>query len=564
MTDLAQAQELFFSALAIQKDGDFSGAEILYRKALALAPDRPSILNNLAVVLQLQGKHMESLGCSERLLDMNERDASAWMNRGNAEAGLKLLPQALASYDRALEITPDYADALVNRASALAMSHRQGEALDDLQRALEIVPDHLEARINRAGVLVDLHRPEEALADYQRCLEREPENAKILSSLGNALLEAGKVQEALTACERAVALDPGYADAFQNRGNVLRDLRRYPEALQDYARAQVLAPAQPGAYWNEALCRLLVGDFEHGWTHYAKGWDAGQRGRHPSFAQPAWNGACVDGTLLAWGEQGIGDQILHCSMLDRLRAFAQHLVVAVDPRLIPLFKRSFADIEFISLADLEKTAGFAAQVALGDLGAYFRRQPEHFPGNRTAYLCADFTRAGELRQRLKADGKFRCGISWRSANSRLGKFKSLALADFADVISIPGVQCVDLQYGDTSEERLALKKSRGLEVIHVDDIDNFSDIDGFAALIDACDMVVSVSNTTVHLAGALGKPTAVLLPYAQGRIWYWHEGGQTSPWYPACRLYRQPAIGEWGQVMTAVAAAVRRASADAC
>jgi tetratricopeptide (TPR) repeat protein len=564
MTDLAQAQELFFSALAIQKDGDFSGAEILYRKALVLAPDRPSILNNLAAVLQLQGKHAESLSCSKRLLDMNERDASAWMNRGNAEAGLKLLPQALASYDRALEIAPDYADALVNRASALALSHRQGEALDDLQRALEIVPDHAEARINRAGVLVDLHRSEEALADYQRCLEHEPENAKILSSLGNALLEAGKVQEALAACERAIALDPGYADAFQNRGNALRDLRRYPEALQDYARAQALAPAQPGAYWNEALCRLLVGDFEHGWTHYARGWDAGQRGRHPSFAQPAWNGAYVDGTLLAWGEQGIGDQILHCGMLDRLRAFARHLVVAVDPRLIPLFKRSFADIEFVSLADLGKTAGFAAQVALGDLGACFRRQPEHFPGNRNAYLCADSTRAGKLRQRLKGDGKFRCGISWRSANSRLGKFKSLALADFADVISIPGVQCVDLQYGDTGEERLALKKSRGLEVIHVDDIDNFRDIDGFAALIDACDMVVSVSNTTVHLAGALGKPTAVLLPYAQGRIWYWHEGGETSPWYPACRLYRQPAIGEWGQVMTAVAAAVRRASAEAC
>lgn len=561
MTDLAKAQELFFSALAIQKDGDFGGAETLYREALVLAPDRPSLLNNLAVVLQLQGKHTESLDCSERLLDMNERDASAWMNRGNAQTSLKLLPQALASYARALEITPDYVDALVNRASALAMSHRQREALDDLERALEIVPDHREARINRAGVLVDLHCPEEALLDYRRCLECEPESAKILSSLGNALLEAGMLHEALVACERAVALDPGYADAFQNRGNVLRDLRRYPEALQDYARAQVLAPAQPGAYWNEALCRLLVGDFEQGWTHYARGWEAGQRGRHPPFAQPAWNGAYVDGTLLAWGEQGIGDQILHCSMLDRLRACARRLVVAVDPRLILLFKRSFPGIEFISLADLKTTAGFAAQIALGDLGAHFRRHPEHFPANRTAYLCADSTRAGELRQRLKADGKFLCGISWRSANPRLGKFKSLALVDFADVISIPGVQCVDLQYGDTGEERLVLKKSTGLDVIHVDDIDNFRDIDGFAALIDACDMVVSVSNTTVHLAGALGKPTAVLLPYAQGRIWYWHEGGEISPWYPACRLYRQPAIGEWGQVAAAVAAAVRRASA---
>lgn len=563
MTDLGKAQELFFSALEAQKNGDPVRAENLYRQALALAPDRPSILNNLAAVLQSQGRHAEALRCSERLLEIDARDASAWMHRGNAETGLKLLPQALASYAAALEITPDHADALVNRAGALAMSHRQGEALGDLERALELVPDHLEALINRAAVLVDLHRPEEALADYRRCLERDPGNAKILSSLGNALLEAGELHEALATCERAIALDPHHADALQNRGNVLRDLRRYPEALQDYARAQALAPAQPGAYWNEALCRLLIGDFAQGWTHYARGWEAGQRGRHPAFAGPAWNGAHVEGTLLAWGEQGIGDQILHGGMLDQLRAFARHLIVAVDPRLIPLFKRSFSGIEFVSLADLKKIGGFAAQVALGDLGAHFRRQAEQFPRDRGAYLRADPLRARELRQRLKAGGKFSCGISWRSTNPRLGKFKSLALADFAGIISIPGVRCVDLQYGDTGAERLALKKDTGLDVVHVDTIDNFSDIDGFAALIDACDMVVSVSNTTVHLAGALGKPTAVLLPYAQGRLWYWHEGADTSPWYPACHLYRQPAIGDWASVLTAVAAAVRDAGAAA-
>lgn len=561
MTTPGKAQELFFSALEAQKNGDLDSAENLYRQALALAPDRPSILNNLAAVLQAQGRHAEALRCSERLLAIDARDASAWMHRGNAQTGLKLLPQALDSYATALEITPDHADALVNRAGALAMSHRPAQALDDLERALALVPDHQEALINRAAVLVDLHRPEEALDDYRRCLEREPGNAKILSSFGNALLEAGQLHEALASCERAVALDPLYADALQNRGNALRDLRRYPEALRDYARARMLAPAQPGAYWNEALCRLLIGDFAQGWTHYARGWEAGQRGRHPGFAGPAWNGAPVEGTLLAWGEQGIGDQILHGGMLDQLRAFARHLVVAIDPRLIPLFKRSFSDIEFVSLADLKKISGFAAQVALGDLGAHFRRQPEHFPRDRRAYLRADSSRAGEPRRQI--GGEFLCGISWHSANPRLGKFKSLALADLAGIISIPGVRCVDLQYGDTGAERLALKNSTGLDVVHVDAIDNFSDIDGFAALIDACDMVVSVSNTTVHLAGALGKPTAVLLPYAQGRLWYWHEGVDTSPWYPACRLYRQPAIGEWASVLTAIAAAVRGASTAA-
>ena len=562
MTNLTKAQALFFSALEAQNRNDFSAAETLYKEALAKAPDRPSILNNLIVVLQLQGNYLESRQCCERLLELNSADAVAWMNLGNTQIGLKLLPQALASYDRALKITPGYVEALVNRARALTLLDRPAEALADLDRALQMNSDHPAALVNRANVLVDLYRPDDALKDYRRALELDPGNVKILSNLSNALLEMGELQAALAASEQAVALDPANAEAFQNRGNALRDMRRYAEALQDYARAQTLAPMRPESYWNESLCRLLLGDFERGWLNYGHGWEAGQRGKQkPQFMQPAWNGAYIDGTLLAWGEQGIGDQILHVSMLDQLQTFARHLLVAVDPRLIPLFKRSFPGIDFVSLGDLMKVSGFDAQVALGDIGAYVRRSWGCFPGDRKAFLEPDRVRAQELRKRLGVGGKFLCGVSWRSANPRVGRFKSLGLPELAAMISVPGVQYVDLQYGDTREERLALQKDFGLSLAHIEDVDNFQDIDGLASLIDACDMVVSVSNTTVHLAGAVGKPTAILLPYTQGNIWYWHENCECSPWYPTCRLFRQTTMGDWGPVIAATVETVHRASA---
>lgn len=561
MTNLAKAQELFFAALDAQNRNDLEGAERLYKEALIQAPDRPSILNNLAVVLQLQGKYPESRQCCERLLELNPADATAWMNLGNVQAGLQQVPEALASYGKSLAIDPGYVEALVNRAGALAMAGRHAEALADLDHALQIAPDHPEARLNRGNALIDLHRPEEALEDYRRCLEQDPGNAKILSSLGNALLEAGNPQESLAVCEQALTIDPAYAEACQNRGNALRDLKRYDEALQDYARAQNLAPSQPGAYWNESLCRLLLEDFEGGWRHYPQGWAAGQRGRQkPLFAQPEWNGAHVDGTLLAWGEQGIGDQILHASMLEQLQACARRLLVAVDPRLIPLFRRSFPGIGFVSLADLLRIDGFDVQVALGDIGAHLRKTRDSFPQDRGAFLSADRARAQELGKRLHADGNFVCGISWRSANPRLGRFKSLALPELAAMVSMPGVSCVDLQYGDTREERETLQKDFGLDLVHVGEIDNFRDIDGLAALIAACDMVVSVSNTTVHLAGALGKPTAILLPYAQGNLWYWHENRDTSLWYPSCRLLRQSRADDWSNVIADAAGMIRSAA----
>jgi tetratricopeptide (TPR) repeat protein len=631
MTSLAKAQELFFAALDAQNSKQLDAAERFYKQALALVPDRPSVLNNLATVLQQQGKYPESREYCERLLALNPADANAWMIFGNTQAGLKLLPDALASYDRALAIAPDHVQTLANRGNAHAALGRHAEALADLDRALQIEPDMAEALINRGNVLTDLRRSDAAIADYRLALVADPDNtgilgnlgnalaalgrypealehldralqiepyhpevlinrcsvltelgrfsdaiddcrhalaldagnARFLSQLGNALLRSQQPHEAIVACEQAIAADPACADAFQNRGNALVMLGRHAAAIEDYARAQTLAPDSARPFWNEALCRLLLGDFERGWAHYARGWEIGQRGKQPpQFTQPAWNGDYVQGVLLAWGEQGIGDQILHSSMLEQLGAHARQLMVAVDPRLVPLLQRSYADIRFVSLAELPTLGGFDVQVAMGDFGAHLRKDRDSFPMQRKGFLSADPARAQQLRTRLGAEGRLLCGISWRSTNAALGEFKSMALSDLAALIALPGVTCVDLQYGDTADERLRLQNSARLELAHIDDIDNFHDIDELASLIDACDIVVSVSNTTVHLAGALGKPTLVMLPHALGRIWYWHEHGNSSPWYPACRLFRQSASGDWGPVIAKVVATVDAISAN--
>ncbi len=631
MSNLAKAQELFFAALDAQNRKRLDIAEHLYREALLLAPDRPSIINNLATVLQQQGKHPESREYCERLLVLSPADANTWMIFGNMQIGLGLPAEALASYDRALAIAPDHAQTLANRGHALTVLGRPAEALADLDRALQIAPDQAEALVNRGNVLADLMRFEDAITDYERALADDPGNpgilgnlgnalaatgrhaaalehldralqikpdqpevllnrssvltelgrvtdaiadcrhaltlspshAGVMSQMGNALLRSQRPEEAIAACEKAIALDPSCADAFQYRGNALVMLGRHAQALDDYARAQTLAPGSARPCWNEALCRLLLGDFERGWEHYARGWEIGQRGKQrPQFTQPAWNGAYVEGTLLAWGEQGIGDQILHSSMLEQLQSLARQLMVAVDPRLVPLLQRSYADIRFLSFAELPALGGFDVQVAMGDIGAQLRRNWESFPLQRQGFLTADPVRTRQLRTRLGVDGRLLCGISWRSTNAAVGEFKSMALPDLSALISLPGVKCVDLQYGDTANERSALQKNSGIEITHIDDIDNFHDIDALASLIDACDIVVSVSNTTVHLAGALGKPTLVMLPYALGRIWYWHEKRDRSPWYPACRLIRQTAPGDWKPVIADVISAIAASRAQ--
>jgi ADP-heptose:LPS heptosyltransferase len=187
------------------------------------------------------------------------------------------------------------------------------------------------------------------------------------------------------------------------------------------------------------------------------------------------------------------------------------------------------------------------------LGSYLRRDAEAFPQRPQGFLTPDAARAAELRAGLKDDGRTMVGLSWKSQNPKFEKAQSARLTDFASLLQRPGCRFVDLQYGDTSADREAVERELGVTVEHLDDIDNTRDIDGLAALMAACDAVVTVSNTTAHLAGALGRPTLVFVPYGHARLWYWFKDRGDSPWYPRLRVARQHSGQSWSDLIAASA-----------
>ena len=561
MTNLAKAGELFVSALQAQQNRDYRSAERLYLEALALAPDRPSVLNNLATVLLSAGKAAQSLPFIRRLLQADGSNPDAWTLLGNAELSCGNSDGALQAFDHAMSLKPDHPVTLANRANALNALGRHDEALASVQQALRLAPGLAEALVTRGNTLVDLHRPAQAVDSYRAALAEDPENPRTLANLGNALLETGRVAESLACCEHALALDPGNPHAEMNRGNALRDLGRHEEALCSYRRAQQLSPQLSEAWWNESLCRLMLCDWEQGWRHYGRRWQIpGPLQGRPPLKAAQWDGSPVNGTLLVWAEQGVGDQILFLTMLDDLRTRCRSLMVAADRRLLPLLQRTWKDVDFRPVEELLRLDGYSAQAALGDLGQYLRTKPPDFDGRAgTATLSPDRERARGLRARLCPDPRsVLCGLSWRSTNPRIGLHKSLAPETLLHALPKDHVRFVDLQYGDTAAERAELQRRHGITLQHCDEIDNFNDLDGLAALIEACDVVISVSNTTVHLAGALGKPTLVLLPSALGRIWYWHHQGERSLWYPSCRMLRQQQAGDWAPLVAQAAAEVKK------
>jgi predicted O-linked N-acetylglucosamine transferase (SPINDLY family) len=210
MDPLAEAKRLFLDALARQEKGDLEQAEILYGKALALAPERPSVMNNLAVVLFQLKKYIEAKRLCERLLEIDPKDATALLHLGNCQVGLKSAEAALVSYERALQIRPDDADTLTNCGNALLELRRPEEALASCDRALAVKPDLAEALSNRAKALRELERPEDALASFERALEIRPVFFEALQGLGNVLVDLGRYQEAADSYEKALAISPDF------------------------------------------------------------------------------------------------------------------------------------------------------------------------------------------------------------------------------------------------------------------------------------------------------------------------------------------------------------------
>jgi hypothetical protein len=269
-----------------------------------------------------------------------------------------------------------------------------------------------------------------------------------------------------------------------------------------------------------------------------------------AYPQTRWNGGRVHGALLAWGEQGLGDEILYSSMMPDLLARTDQVVLEVEPRLVALMQRSFPTVTVIPLKPELYSGNVAVQEPLGGLGLHFRPTFEDFPKRDRGYLVADAVRAAELRSRVAGDGKFVIGLSWLS-KAVSGKSKSASLREFEPLLRLPNCRFVDLQYGDTAADRTTVERELGIRIERLD-IDNTNDIDGLAALITACDAVVTVSNVTAHLAGALGRPTWVLVPHGVGRLWFWFHAGNDSPWYPRVRVFRQQRARPWSELLPMV------------
>ena len=494
--------------IALHQQGNFAEAQVMYEQILVIQPDHFDALQLLGVLFAQVKKYPQAVEFLSKALEINPNHAGANNNKGNALKELKRFDEALASYDQAIKINPDYVDAYINRGNLLRDLKQFDEALASYDQAIKINPNHAVAYSNRGNSLRDLKRFEEALASY----------------------------------DKAISLNPNHAGTFCNRGIVLQGLQRTDEALASYDRAIEIDPDLITAHYNLSLFNLMKGNFKAGWQGYEWRWLDKDFDSEPlKSAKPVWDFKKTNQCLLVWAEQGVGDQVSFGSLLSELLEDVPNLLVQIDKRLIPIFTRSLPKIKFYPDSLILPESDYDIHIPIGSLGKYLRNNEKDFLLKKNTFFISDEIRTQTIRQELPASKKLICGVSWKSSAGATGINRSLSLEKLAAIFDPDKISLVNLQYGDVSKEIDLLKTN--IELIQYKSIDNFDDLDGVASLIDACDFIVSVDNSIIHLSSALGKKTFILLSYIpEWRILFNRDD---SPWYPSAKLYRQERLGDW-------------------
>lgn len=473
------------------------------------------------------------------------------------------LNDAAAVYRAVLAEDPDQPDALALLASALRSAGGGAEeAVPLLERALAREEGRADLWYNLGNALHAAGRSVEAAEAYRRSLALAPEDAQTLANLGIALAACGRRAEACAAYEAALALDPGHPIARHNLANQESAAGRGRVALAHFREALRRDPGSAETRYNQALVLLSLGDWAQGLPAYEARFDApGFPAEHRHRDIPAWDGRPMDGRLLAWGEQGLGDTIQYVRLLPLVATLGIATTLEVPRPLVRLLE-GVAGAERVVAAGRD-VSGHAAEVPLLSiphrLGLTLGGVPARVP-----YLAARPERIARWRERLRPDGRRMVGLVFRgNAASPADKGRSIAdAAALAPLAATAGIRWIGLHKpgvdplaarGDGTGWRI---ENLPITVEHPGpDLDNGPDafLDT-AAVLMLLDAVVTTDTAIAHLAGALGRPTILMLQAVPD--WRWLTERADSPWYPTMRLVRQTVPGDWTGVTARVAAAL--------
>lgn len=550
--DGEHADSLHLTGLLCLQAEQYDHAVQWISRAIRQQP-KTEYLNNLGTALLKQGRREEALATFDKAVQLDPNSADLWKNLGDVLADMERLEDAVLTYQHALKLNPCLWEA-AHKAGLL--HHRLGRTEEALAcfRVHErmTADDGLKLQM-RALVMYIEDKFEEGLRDIERAYAIDPTNAGTCSYAGVLLRQLKRDQEALPWFDRAISLRPDFLGAFHNKALALAQLHRFDEALAIYDRMKAIGPAGV-ADFDASLIQLLIGDFEAGWARReARSSIPGLAVAHFAFSQPRWLGRePLEGkTILVPEDEGMGDTIQFARYLPMLAARNARVILCVNDPIFPLLA-GMAGVSQCLPKSAQDLPAFDLYCPIGSLPLAFETRLQTIPPGVGYLPMPAAARMQVWEERLAAlcaGKKRRVGLVWSGNPKHLNdRNRSIPMRVYRRLLDLD-VAFISLQKEPRPDDKAELEQTDIIDISA-----HLTDFTETAALINCLDLVITVDTSVAHLAGALGRPTWILLPYLPD--WRWLLNRDDSPWYPSARLFRQDETRDYSRVLDNVRSAL--------
>lgn len=547
-------QNEFADCLKLFNSGDIKNALIKGKNLIKKDPDNYELNKFLGLVLAHANNFDEALFFFEKCLKINKNLPDIYFNLGLIYKKKGLLDISVKNYKRAIELNPNFADAYINLGVVFEQLERNEDCLAILEELIKHDNNNYKAYYNLGNIFKKIDRLEDSIKAYQQAIKINDQQAEIFFNLAIALKKIGNYDDAILNYEKAIRLKPNYFKAYNNLGVIFNDQRKFSKAFNFFETALKINPNFLEAYYNESFIFLLQNQFVEGWKRYEFRWTSEDQIKPLyNLNNNLWDGNFLDGTLLVWSEQGIGDHLFFGRMIQRIKDYAKNIIFSVDKRLLQLFKDFLLSLNINNIEVIEHNknnllSNFDKHIPAGSLGKFFANSDEEILkfSAKSFFINTKYKKIDDFLCKFKGP---KIGLSWKSLN-RNEKHRNIPLEKFISIFINKNFNLINLQFGKTDEEIFKICQDFGVKINNFKDIDNLNNINELSYLINSLDLVITIQNTTAHLSLGFQKKTFVLLP--TNSRWHWGVSGERTIWYPTAQIFRQSKYNHWEDVLNNV------------
>jgi tetratricopeptide (TPR) repeat protein len=526
-------------------------AQLLLKKY----PENFELNKFLGILFFYSNNYIKSKVFFNKCLQINPVSPDIYFNLGIVFKKEGQLDFAKKNYEEAIKLDQNFLSAYINLGILFEEQNKYFDALSILDLALKRDNKNYIIYSNRGGLLQKIKKFEDSVASYIEAIKINNSDPEVFYNLAIAYKKMGNFDNAISNYKKAISLKPDHYRSYNNLGSVYIDLRRFFEALECFKKSLEINKEFLEAYYNESFIFLLQCQFTEGWKRYENRWYLeGEQKPLYDLNKNFWDGKFLDGTLLVWSEQGIGDHIFFGRVVKILKDYAKKIIFLVDKRLEDLFKNFFLNlginnINVIKLIENGTHIKFDKHIPAGSLPQYFVKNDNDILKFSKDTFIIDRNDNKKLNNFVENLPGFKIGLSWKSLNNN-EQHRSIPLKNFNQILKTKNCSFVNLQFGNIDEELNQVQNNLGVKIYDIKEIDKTNDINKIAFLIRNLDLIITIQNTTAHLSLSLQKKTFVLLPI--NSRWQWGVNSTKSLWYPSAQLFRQTRFNYWEDVLNNV------------